>query len=57
MHNTEIPHKDKSLSLFYVSAYFLNENFDDLQSLLSWAKIFFDIIETRITKEVFLLTH
>ena len=57
MHNTEIPHKDKSLSLFYVSAYFLNENFDGLQSLLSWAKIFFDIIETRITKQVFLLTH
>ena len=31
MHNTEIPHNNKSLSLFHISACSLNKNFDDLQ--------------------------
>ena len=51
MHNIEIPHKNKSLSLFH--------DFDDLQQhLLSCTKTKFDIIaigETRITKQVLLL--
>ena len=58
MHNIEIPHKNKLLSLFHINACFLNKNFDDLQHLLSCTKIFFDIIavsETRITKDVSLL--
>ena len=60
MHNTEIPHKNISLFLFHISAYSANENFDDLQHLLSCAKTFFDIIaisETRITKQVSLLNN
>ena len=55
MHNIEIPHKNKSLSLFHINACSLNKNFDDLQHLLNCTKIFFDIIaesETRITKQV-----
>ena len=55
MHNIEIPHKNKSLSLFHINACSLNINFDDLQHLLSCTKTKFDIIaisETRITKEV-----
>ena len=35
MHNTEIPYKNKSLSLFNINACSLNKNFDDLQHLLS----------------------
>ena len=53
MHNIEIPHKNKSLSLFHTIACSLNKNFDDLQHLLSCTKL--DIIaisETRITKQV-----
>ena len=38
MHNIEIPHKNKSLSLFHISACFLSKNFDDLQHLLSCTK-------------------
>ena len=38
MHNIEIPHKNKSFSLFYQSACFLSKNFDDLQHLLSCTK-------------------
>ena len=30
MHNIKIPHKNKSLSLFYINACPLNKNFDDL---------------------------
>ena len=55
MHNIEIPHKNKSLSLFHINACSLNKNFDDLQHLLSCTKTKFDIIaisETRITKQV-----
>ena len=55
MHNIEIPHKNKSLSLFPINTCSLNKNFDDLQHLLSCAKTKFDIIaisETRITKQV-----
>ena len=55
MHNIEIPHKNKSLSLFRINACSLNKNFDDLQYLLSCTKAKFDIIaisETSITKEV-----
>ena len=55
MHNIEIPHKNKSLSLFHINACSLNKNFDDPQHLLNCTKKFFDIIaisETRITKQV-----
>ena len=60
MHNIEIPHKNKSLSLFHINACSLNKNLDDLQHLLNCTKIFFDIIaisETRITKQVSLLNN
>ena len=40
MHNIEIPHKNKSLSLFHINACSLNKNFDDLQHLLNCTKIF-----------------
>ena len=58
MHNIEITHKNKSLSLFHINACSLNKHFDDLQHLLNYTKIFFDIkaiSEIRITKQVFLL--
>ena len=35
MHNIEIPHKNKSLSLVHINTCSLNKNFDDLQHLLS----------------------
>ena len=60
MHNFEIPHKNKSLSLFHINACSLNKNFDDLQHLLSCTKKTFNIIaisETRITKNVSLLNN
>ena len=60
MHNIEISHKNKSLSLFHINACSLNKNFDDLQHLLSCTKTKFDIIaisETRITKQVSLLNN
>ena len=44
MHNIEIPHKYKSLSLFHINVCYLNINFDDLQHLLSCTKTKFDII-------------
>ena len=44
MSNIEIPHKNKSLSLFHINAYSLNKNFDDLQDFLNCTKTFFDII-------------
>ena len=47
-----------NLSLFHKNACSLNKNFDNLQHLLSYTKIFFDIIavtQTRIRKQVFLL--
>ena len=55
MHNIQIPHKNKSLSLFQINACSLNKNFDDLQHLLNCTKKSFDVIaisETRITKQV-----
>ena len=60
MHNIQIPHKNKSLSLFHINACSLNKNFDDLQHLLNCTKKSFDIIaisETRITKQVSLLNN
>ena len=60
MGNVEMPHKNKLLSLFHISACSLNKNFDDLQHLLSWTKIKFDIIEiseTRSTRQVSLLNN
>ena len=60
MGNIEIPHKNKSLSLFYINACSLNKNVDDLQHLLSCTKTKFDIIainETRITRQVSLLNN
>ena len=59
MGNIEIPHKNKSLSLFHINACSLNKNFDDLQHLLSCTQTKFDIIaisETRITRQVSLLS-
>ena len=55
MHNIQIPHKNKSLSLFHINACSLNKNFDDLQHLLNCTKKCFDITaisETRIAKQV-----
>ena len=60
MHNIEIPHNNKSLSLFHINACSLNKHFDDLQHLLSCTKRNFDIIaisEKRITKQVSLLNN
>ena len=55
MDNIQIPHKNKSLSLFHVNACSLNKNFGDLQHLLNCTEKSFDIIaisDTRITKQV-----
>ena len=41
MHNIEIPHNHKSLSLFHINACSLNKEFDDLEHLSSCAKVFF----------------
>ena len=60
MHNIEIPHNNKSLSLFHINACSLNKNFDDLQHLLSCTRKTFDIIaisETRIIKNISLLNN
>ena len=60
MHNIQIPHKNKSLSLFHLNACSLNKNFDDLQHLLSCTWKMFDIIaisETRIIKNISLLNN
>ena len=60
MHNIEIPHKNKSLSLFHINACSLNKNSDDPQHFLNCTKKCFDIIaisETRITKQVSLLNN
>ena len=60
MGNIEIPHKNKSSSLFYINTCSLNKNFDDVQHLLSCTKIKFDVIaisETRITRQVSLLNN
>ena len=43
MHNNEIPHKNKPLSLFHINACSLSKNFDGLQHLLSGTKTNFDI--------------
>ena len=58
MCNIEIPHKNKSLSLFHLNACSLDKNFDDLPQLLSCTPKTFDIIaisETRIIKNISLL--
>ena len=60
MYNIEIPHKNKSLSLFHINACYLNKNFDDLHHLLNCTKTFFDIMaisETRITKRASLVNN
>ena len=60
MHNIEIPHKNKSVSLFHINACSLNKNFDDLQHLLSCTQKNFNIIainETRVTKNISLLNN
>ena len=56
----EIPHNNKSLSLFHINACSLNKNVDEAQHLLSCTKKNVDIIaisETRITKQVSLLNN
>ena len=60
MHNIEISHKNKSLSLFHLNACSLNKSFDDLQHLLSCTQKMFDIIaisETRSMKNISLLNN
>ena len=60
MHDIKILQKNKSLSLFHINAYSLNNNFDEPQHLLSSTKTAFDIIavsETRITKQVSVLNN
>ena len=60
MHKTEVPHKNKLLSLFHINTCSLNKNFDDLQHRPSCTKAFFEIIaisETRIAKQVSLLNN
>ena len=60
MHNIEIPHKNKPISLFQINACSLSKHFDDLEHLLSCTKKIFDIIavsETRITKNISLLNN
>ena len=60
MGNVQMPHKNKLLFLFHINECSLNKNFDDLQHLLSWTKIKFDIIEiseTRSTRQVSLLNN
>ena len=55
MHNIQIPHKNKSLSLFHINPCSINKHFDDLQHLRNCTKKSFDIIaisEKRITKQV-----
>ena len=46
MHNIEIPHNNKSLSLFHINACSLKKNFDIIA-----------ISETKITKQVSLLNN
>ena len=55
MHNIEIPHENKLLSLFHINACSFNKKFDDLQHLLSCTKNFFDI--SQITRNVSLLNN
>ena len=60
MHNIEIPHKNKSLSLFHINTCSVNKNSDDLHNLLSCTQKDFDIIaisETRVTKNISLLNN
>ena len=60
MHNIEIPHKNKSLSLFHLNVCSLNKNSDALQYLLSCTQKIFDIIaisKTRVTKNISLLNN
>ena len=55
MRNIEMPHKNKSPSLFDINACSLNKKADDFHHLLSCTKTKFEIIaisETRITKQV-----
>ena len=59
MHNIEIPHKNKPLSLFHLNTCSPSKNFDNLQHLLSCTKKI-DIVavsETRTTKNVSLLNN
>ena len=60
MHNIEIPHKNKLLSLFHINGCSLNKVFHDLRHLLSCNKKTFDIIaisETTIIKILSLLDN
>ena len=41
MHNIEIPHENKLLSLLHINTCSPNKNFDELEHLLSCTKIFF----------------
>ena len=54
-----MPHKNKWLSLFHINTCSVNNNFDDLQHLLTCTKKVGTIArsETRITKQVSLLNN
>ena len=61
MRNIEIPHKNKSLSLFHRNACSCNKNFDDLRHLLTCTqkncRSDLNLSETRITKQTSLLNN
>ena len=54
MHDIEIPHKNKSLSIFHISACSLSKSFDDLQHHLSCTKTKFDIIAKQESQNKYL---
>ena len=56
----KILNKDKSLASFHINACSLNENFNELEHLLSCKNNIFDVIavsETRITKNIYLTNN
>ena len=54
MHDIEIPHKNKSLSIFHINACSLSKSFDDLQHRLSCTKTKFDIIAKQESQNKYL---
>ena len=60
MHDIEVPHNNRLLSLCHINACSLNINFDDFQHLFRSTKKSFHVIvisEIRITKQVSLLNN
>ena len=54
MHDIEIPHKNKSLSIFHINACSFSKSFDDLQHHLSCTKTKFDIIAKQESQNKYL---